>query len=356
MNILSKYLFFSIFKSTLSILLGFSLIVSFFKFLDELNSIGEGFYNFGHALNYTFLIIPSIFNSFLTTSIMIAVVFVLGSLNTNKELQVFYTASISMKEVIFKVVKFCLIFAILLIFLLELITPISLKMANRIKNEAIGVNLIYGGNGFWIKENDNFVLFKQDKENKDLKNFIIFNINTDQELNSVSFGEKLNIESNNEVLNQITIEKDGEFYQFKKNIKVNTSPLDVRKKYSNFLETDPKVMSVIDLIESSVFLWRHKMNNKFYFIELIQRLIKPFTLIGMILVTLPFVMDFDRTLSIGNRVFLATSVGVSTHLVSKIFSVFSASFDAHILLIYPMPTLILIIAGLFLIKFRLRSF
>lgn len=355
MNILSRYLFFSIFRSTIAILLGLSLIVSFFKFLDEMNSIGEGIYNFNHALNYTLLLIPSIFNSFLTTSIMIAVVFVLGSLNSNKELQILYTASISTKEIIFKVIKFCFLFSILLIFLLELITPISLKMANHIKNEAIGVNSSYGGNSFWTKENDKFIFSKQEKENKDLKNFLIFKFNEEQELNSLSFGKTGETQENNKDPNQITIDKYGEFYQVKKLFQRNTELIDIGERNSSLFKIDPKVMSIIDLINSSLFLLRHNMNNKIYLIELLERLIKPLTLIGMILVTLPFVMDFGRSLSIGNRVFLATSVGVMTHLLSKIFGVFSASVDAHVLIIYPIPTLILISSGLLLLKFRLRG-
>jgi len=110
MKLLERYLFSSIVKSSISVLLGLVVLFSFFQFLEELNDVTKKGYTISIAIKYIALLLPSFFNLLLILGVMIGVVFSLGQLNSNKELQIFQVASISKKDIIFKSIKFTFLY------------------------------------------------------------------------------------------------------------------------------------------------------------------------------------------------------------------------------------------------------
>ena len=131
MKLLDRYLFSSIIKSSLSVLLGLVVLFSFFQFLEELNDVGKKGYTISIAINYIALLLPSFSNLLLILGVMIGVVFGLGQLNSNKELQIFQVASISKKDIISKSIKFTFLISVMLIIVLEIISPYTSKLADR---------------------------------------------------------------------------------------------------------------------------------------------------------------------------------------------------------------------------------
>jgi len=353
MKILDKYILLSIFKSSLSTMVALVIIFSSFQFIEELEEIGKERYTFEVAIEYILLLIPSIFNSLVVLSLLIGTVFSLGQLNSNKELQIFHTASISQRGLIEKTLKFPFLISIILFTFLESITPQTLTFADQIKNQSLGKNSYQDSNRAWFKKDNEILFMAKDKNsNYDIK---VFNIEGEKLLSylesegGIFFGtdivavksKKVEIKNNDNFITSIESSIDS-------NVKFN---LDFEEIES--LKKNVKTMSLLELLKIANLSYQDQNNEKEIILEIISRIIRPFTLIGMILVALPFVLNTQRDVSIGKRVLLTTVIGTITHLLTKISSVVSLKFDPISIIGPILPTLILILLGSIIIKTRL---
>ena len=80
-------------------------------------------------------------------------------LNSNKEIQIFLTGGISYKVLIYKVIKFNLMLIIIFQILLEIISPLSIKLANNIKNEKMEISKSIEDESYWKKKNNQLIYF-----------------------------------------------------------------------------------------------------------------------------------------------------------------------------------------------------
>jgi len=353
MQIIDKYLFFSILKSSLITLMGIVLVFSFFKFLEEINDVGTANYRIETSLKYIALLIPSLLNSFLVLSLMIGAVFSLGQMNVNKELQIFQVATISTKELMIKSIKFPFYVSIILIIFFESFSPRIIRIAEELKANALEKTIVSENQSFWLLLNDVFYFINDAKENSSIEMFEIAN-NKDLKVykkgdnlkffpDFISFNEKkyLGLDSEN---NFLKISKGD----LEKSQKIS---IDFNQIYN--IDSNLNTFSIYEL-SKMVFSNKNLAANSEASIELVSRIVKPLTLIGMLLIAMPYVFSFQRTISIGRRIFLSISIGVITHLLTKIFSVIYLKFNILNALGLFIPSLMLILVGLILLKIKLK--
>jgi len=354
MRILDKYMFYSIFKASVSTLFSLVFIFLFFKFLEELNDLGQGNYNLTEMIKFLTLLIPSFFNSFVVLSLLIGTIFSIGQLNANKELQIFLTGSISTNQLILKSLKYGFIISCLLIALFETFSPQTYKLANQIKDEAIGNQKFNKLDNFWIRRNGQIISLSKNNLNKNsVKIFNIENNNLRSYINAneVSVDESgfFSDKSTKIIFNEV----DGYFYPEKK-IDMSDFRVAFSKDQLRSLEQDVRSLSMFELVKVLIFSVKNQTESDQYVIDIISRLIRPFTLLGMVLLALPFIFDIRRSISIGNRIFLGISIGVITHLLTKILSITGLKFNEMVILGPIMPTLILLIVGIIFFKLKLK--
>jgi len=355
MKLLDRYLFSSIIKSSISVLLGLVLLFSFFQFLEELNDVGKRDYTISIALNYIALLLPSFFNLLLILGLMIGVVFSLGQLNTNKELQIFQVASISKKNIVYKSIKYTFFISVVLIIVLEIISPFTSKLADQIKRQAQGKPLISQSGALWLKINDKFVFYEKKKRKKKNTSIKVFDIENKTSLKSILFAKNINFSDENISLKnpkKVEIHSDGDFYLIRKKHKDKLYRLELEPSQLEFLNKSVKEMSIFEMIISIKNSINFGTTNQELFTELISRIIKPFTLIGMILIAIPFVLNTQRAASVGNRIFISIAIAVFTHLITKITSIIlvaksSASFVGPFI-----PTIALLLIGLLVLRVK----
>jgi len=354
MKILDKYLFLNIAKPSILILFALVFIFAFFQFIEELDEIGKERYTLEVAIKYITLLIPSIFNSLVVLSLMIGTVISIGKLNSNKELQIFHTASISQRQMVEKTIKYPFLLSIALIIFFELIAPQALIYANQIKDQSLGISSYQETNEAWFK-NDNEILFlKKDKNNKYYLRLFVFK---DKNLLSYTDGKGAFF------LGTKLVTKDSRKIEFQDNNKfafpkesLSNGDVKINLKFEEVesLSKNVKTMSFFELLKIISFS-NHNQNYKNEIIlEIFSRAIKPFTLIGMILLAVPYIMNIQRNVSIGKRILLSIVIGTITHLITKITSVISLKFDSMFIVGPILPTLILILAGVLILKIKTK--
>jgi len=119
MLILSKYLFKQFFKVYLITLIAMIGIFSIFHLLDELGNN----YPLMDKLKYIAYSIPAIGSTIYSLAILIAAIIVFGNLNSNKELQIFLTAGLSIKVILIKFIYLTFFFSIFSLTITEIFSP-----------------------------------------------------------------------------------------------------------------------------------------------------------------------------------------------------------------------------------------
>jgi len=352
MLILEKYLFRKILIYSIIAVLFLIIIFTFFKFLEELSEVGSANYDLQQALLHTFYTVPSIISDVFILGIMIGTINSIGSLNSDKELQIFFTGAFSLKRLIEKLLKYALFLSVIFVALTELFAPYSLSISSSIKNTALG-NVEVRNESLWFKEGMNFFLLENKKESKD-RNILIFSLKNDLTLSKFSFDDNpLFLKEGIFPRNMRTIELDGfreninlEVYDNKKNDKdIITNNLGIYDLSPNI-----RTLNLIDLIKILINTFENNTNFNEAYNEIMLRLTKPLTLVGMILISIPFVLSTSRNFSISRNVFVGISVGVMTHLLSRMSSIVVTNYESIYLLSPILPAIILIVFGGVLIK------
>lgn len=353
MKLLDKYLFSLIFKSSILTLLGLVALFSFFQFLEELDDIGTKYYTLNVAIKFVLFKIPSYFNMLSILGIMIGVVFILGQLNSNRELQIYHVASISRKAIIIKSLKFSSLISLFLIIILETISPFSLTIADKFKKEALRQPVISELGDIWLKKNNNFFNITKNADSYDLK---VFEVEEGTLLKSFLYKE--NVEISNEFLtaknsSKIEIKESNGLFKVVDNSQVGEFRFEFESDQQQLMKKNLKLLSISEILSSIKFSIDNQINFEEIFLELVSRLIKPLTLVGMILIATPFVLNFKRSTSVGNRIFIAIAIGVLTHLLTKISSVLSVAYENLTFFGPFIPTIFLILLGLAILKIKL---
>ena len=354
MKILDQYLLKSIFKASLLTLFSLVFIFAFFQFIEEMSEVGKKGYTLNTAFQYILLLFPSYFNSLIVLSLMIGVVFSVGQLNSDKELQIFQTASISQKALIKKTLKYSFLISIVLIIFLELITPQTFTFANQIKSQALGRSFFQNSNEAWFKKNNEILFMQKDKNG----NYFIKLFRTeDNHLNSFTNGEGTFFSGTDLVIgdsDNIEFQNNGNFI-----VPIGSFPkadikFQLNREEFESLSKNVKTMYLIDLVKMISLPYQNQSRKNEIYLEIISRITKPLTLIGMILLAIPFILNFQRNISIGKRVFVSIIIGTITHLFTKITSILSLKLDA--IIVTPLlPTIILIVAGLLISRNKIKG-
>jgi len=342
MKIIDKYILNLIIKSSMITLIGIVTLFAFFKFLDELNELDNMNYSIGDIFQYIFLLLPSFFNSFIVLGLLIGSIIAIGQLNSNKEIQIFHTASISHRDLIFKFLKYPFFVSVIFITFFEFFASSSLRLAEVSKNNALGNPIQNSSGDIWLRKSNEISLISSEKKFER-----VFELENSSSLKKYSIYmpdsiDTIIFDNNRQIIQHESIQNKS-----KENRTSNS-------KDHDFLNKNTNTLSIIELIKAIKVSLEGQTNIHDYFIELVFRLIKPLNLLTMLLIALPFIVNNQKSTSIGVRIFIAVSIGIFAHLLTKILSVISIKFPLMQFLGPILPTFLFLIIGLVVFKFKFK--
>ncbi|MBT3992852.1 MAG: LptF/LptG family permease, partial [Gammaproteobacteria bacterium] len=103
MTIIDRYIFKSIFQTTLIVLFVFIAFSGFIDFVSQTDDIGTGNYGVTEAIQYTILKLPSSIFKLLSIIVLIGSLLGLGNLSKNNELLILLSSGIKMRRLGFSV-------------------------------------------------------------------------------------------------------------------------------------------------------------------------------------------------------------------------------------------------------------
>ena len=356
MKIKDRYIANTLLTYSIVVLLVWLSIYSFFNFLAELNTVGTANYTILEAFKYIVLQLPEVAYDQVSPVILLGCVLGMGHLATTGQLIILRASGISILKITWLTLKNAIIFLIFLTLIGELVAPTLTTYAENERSNALGQNSLSNSqDGFWIRDGDNFINVENNVDGSLFNGITVIEVNKSNKIervveskSAIFDGQNINMDSTNIFsINSTNLFDDialKERNLYKKRVAFDQDLIDS-------LEKEPKDLTTLTIVKQIQFLTDNKLRAEVFEVELYKRLVKPITLIAMILLAMLFIFGSTRDATLGRKIFFGLAIGLSFELISRIGGALALSFDFSPLLSTFVPAIaIMIIATIALIN------
>ena len=354
MKIKDRYIAKTILSYTLVVMIVWLSIYSFFNFLSELNDVGKVNYSIFDSVKYIVLHVPEVLYDQASALILLGSILGMGHLATTSQLLIFRASGMSLLRITWLTIKNAIMFLIILTVIGEVFAPELSQYAESDRSRALGKSSFSGSqDGFWIRDGDNFINVENNIDGNLFSGITVIEVNNNKKISRVVNSESaifdgkslsmnetdiFSINSNNIFENISLKEQDT----FDKNVNFDKNLIDS-------LEKDPRDLSTITIIKQIEFLKDNKLRSGVFEVELSKRLVKPVSLIAMILLAMLFIFGSSRDVSFGRKIFLGVAIGLSFELISRLGGAISLSLELSPFLSSFTPSLLAIVIAILIL-------
>ncbi len=351
MKIKDRYIANTLLTYSIVVLLVWLSLYSFFNFLAELNTVGTVNYTILEAFKYIVLQLPEVAYDQVSPVILLGCVLGMGHLATTGQLIILRASGISILKITWLTLKNAIIFLIFLTLIGELVAPTLTTYAENERSNALGQNSLSNSqDGFWIRDGDNFINVENNVDGSLFNEITVIEVNKfnkiERVVNSQSAifdGQNINMDSTSIFSIDSTKSLDDidlkERNLYKKRVAFDQDLI-------NSLEKEPKDLSTFTILKQIQFLTDNKLRAEVFEVELYKRLVKPITLIAMILLAMLFIFGSTRDATLGRKIFFGVAIGLSFELISRIGGALALSFDFSPLLSSFVPAIAIMIIAI----------
>jgi len=347
MKIKDRYIAKTLLTYTLVVMLVWLSIYSFFNFISELDSVGTAKYSILKAFQYIILQMPEVAYDQASAVILLGCILGMGHLATTGQLLIFRASGLSVIKITWLTIKNAMIFIFLLILIGETIAPKLTQYAENERSNALGQSTLSGNqNGFWIRDGDNFINVANNIDGSLFSGITIIEVDKNK-IKRVINSQSGNFDGKSLKLSETDIFSIDEQNKFEN---IGTKKRNLYNKNVAFdhdliasLEKEPKDLSIWTIINQIQFLSENKLRSDVFEVELYKRLVRPISLIAMILLAMLFIFGSTRDVTLGRKIFFGVAIGLSFELISRVGGAMALSFEFSPLLSSFIPALSLII-------------
>ncbi|CAC9984533.1 permease YjgP/YjgQ family protein [uncultured Gammaproteobacteria bacterium] len=355
MKILDRYIIKTLLFYTLGVMVVWVGVYALFNFINEINLIGQQNYTTLSAIIYVAADLPAVIYSHSSVIILLGCLLGMGYLATTSQLVVIRGCGVSIMQIAGKAVNAALIFIFTVILLGEFIAPFTTQYAESFRTKALGQNVsTVSQQGFWLKDGNTIINVKENFDGRIFGDVTLIKLNKVNQLDSIIHSDKALFDNDN-----LNLEK-AKHYQFSQNDKFTKIQSKDIQKYSvkvsfdqtlvEALEKEPNELSSWELYKQISFLADNNLASSAFEIELYKRLVKPVTLVAMLLLSMLFIFGSLRDATLGKKIFLGMIIALFFELSSRIGGAISLRFDYDPLFSASAPTLVVLVIAFFLLK------
>ncbi|MGB0866157.1 MAG: LPS export ABC transporter permease LptG [Granulosicoccaceae bacterium] len=251
-------------------------------------------------------------------AVLLGAVLGLGTLAAQNELTAVRTAGASVWRVFISVLHAGIPLALLLVLMGEFVVPLAANKVQQVKLGVSSSSLTQRSDGFWAREGDNYVRVGSVVGDQILRGVSVFETDGRRILRVTHAKRAVRNEKN--VWRLISVN----------DVTPQASRLDVGKSPTreidqlvdtDFIKTlsqDMRWMSVGGLLSNIAYLRDNGVNVTVEEHALWQKLVTPFTVIVMLLLAVPMVFGSSRDGNAGQRIFVASLVGLGFMLLNNV--------------------------------------
>lgn len=347
MPIIARYLFKQVTANVLLIMLALMAMFSFFDLIQELESLGRGSYGLGKVILFVLMSAPGHAYDVIPVAVLVGTMFSLGQFSRYSELIILRVSGISLLELALLLLKVGLLFTMLSFLVGELITPLSEKMAQRMRIKATDSVVAQDfKSGLWVKDGNSFVNVEEVLPDATLLNIHIYEFDQNAKLRTSSTAKSGTFKEDYWKLNEVkktSFDQDSNRVTFLPEAKWHSL---IRPELLNVLLIAPEKMSAWNLYAYINHLSMNKQKTTRYEVALWAKLIYPLACLVMIILALPFGFIQQRTTGASTKIFMGMMLGVFYQILNRVFVHLGLLNDWPPLFSAIMPTILFFMAGL----------
>jgi lipopolysaccharide export system permease protein len=322
MRVLKRYLFAEITSATLLVFAALLMLFAFFDMIRELGDLGRGAYRLPTIVAYVLLSIPGHIYELCPIAVLIGTLFALAQLVANSEYTVMRVSGVSTARLAVSLVQVGLLFSFITFAFGEFVSPPAEQTAQQLRAKAItGLVAQEFRSGLWVRDENNFVNVAQVLPDSVLLGLKIYEFDADHRLRAISLAARGEYEEQNrwrlhDVV-QTTFEQET----------TNTRRIP-EASWRSVLE--PSLLSVLLVAPEQMSAWylysyvnhlreNHQKTTR-HEIAFWNKLIYPFAVLVMMVLALPFAYFQRRVGHIGTKIFAGIMLGISYHMLGRLFT------------------------------------
>jgi lipopolysaccharide export system permease protein len=251
-------------------------------------------------------------------------------------------------------IKTALIFVMAIIAIGEIVAPIASDEAERGRSIALDLSIAsQSQEGFWIRDGENFINVQKNIGGKLFSGLTIIEVNSSNKISTV-------LTSENAIFDGKSLEmNNAEIFSIDDSKEINDISLKERNSYNktvsfdqdliDSLKKEPEELTTWNIIKQIKFLSDNKLRSGIFEVELYKRLIKPITLMTMILLAMLFIFGSTRNATLGRKIFFGIALGLSFEMLSRIGGAMALSFDFNPVISAVLPTIVVMVVAIILL-------
>ncbi len=352
MKIIHQYLLKEIVGNILLVMLALIAMFSFFDLIQELDALGKGNYGLAQVLLFVLLSAPGHVYEVIPVAVLVGTMLTLGLLSRYSELIILRVSGLSIFNIAVMLLKISLVFTLITFLIGEMITPISEKMAQRMRIKATdSVVAQEFRSGLWVKDGNNFINAEEVLPDTSLLNLHIYEFDDQAKLVRTRNAKRAEYSHGKWLLSDVSETNfSANAVEVRQYTEVNWQSL-IRPELLNVLLIMPEKMSALNLYSYIRHLSVNKQKTTRYEVALWAKMIYPLACIVMVLLALPFGFVQQRASGASNKIFLGIMLGVTYQVLNRVSAHLGLLNDWPPLFSAIMPTVLFLIAGLTMLYF-----
>ncbi|MCA3822157.1 MAG: LPS export ABC transporter permease LptG [Burkholderia sp.] len=377
MRLYEKYFARQIYVTFVFILFAFSGLFFFFDLISELNSVGHGNYKFGYAVLRVALQTPSRFYEIIPVAALISAIYVFAQMAANSEFTIFRVSGLATNQALRSLLKIVVPLVIITYLIGEFVGPYADQLSERVRLQALGASVSSNfQSGVWVKDTlaarDNgeqvtrFVNVGSLSPDSTISNVRIYEFDSKFQLQNVRIAQTGSYEPPGHWLLKGVTETEltpikpisgqpadalNPVYRSQQvSLPEYRLRSDLTPQILSVLLVSPERMSIINLFRYIQHLRENQQDTQRYDIALWRKLLYPFAVFVMLVLSLPFAYLHTRAGVVGVKVFGGIMLGMSFQLLNTLFSHIGTLNTWPAPLTAATPGLIYLALGLFALK------
>jgi len=345
LRVLNAYIAGEVLKGSLVAVLVLLSLLNFFTFTDEMRDI-EGGYGLKEIFQYLMLNSPRDFYELMPSAALLGSLVTLGALGNNRELVGMQAAGASKFRIIWAVMRAGLILVIISVAVGEFVAPATERSAQMLKATAMKKQVASRTKyGVWLRDGNIYINIRQIQQQDQLGDISIFELDEDRRLKLASHADKAVYNGVNWDLDNLKsshVSHDAVVPEAKAS--ADWSSILAPELLSMFV-VRPENLSAYELANYMTYLQDNGQKSPAVELAFWGRIVNPFVTLVMLLVATPFVLTLRRESSLGQRVVVGVTFGLSFYLFDKMFGHFGLIYEMNPIVAASLPTMLVFLAA-----------
>lgn len=342
MRLLERYIGSVVVQHIGVVLLILTAMYFFSTLASEVSNIGRGSYALADAFRFTLRLIPSQLYELFPMIALVGTMLGLGALAGSSELTVMRAAGVSLWQVVVATLKSGLLVLLGVVLVGELIAPPLEKQAWLERAQSLGKPLVAmsTSGGLWARDGRNFVNFRLMHDKTQVEGVTLYEFDDSRKLLRIIRAKKARYSEEGWLLQGVVQTRFGDEVTVQRSQNLLWPSL-ITPQVFDVVASPSESLSVFDLQRYIGYLQENGLESKKYELAYWVRMFTPLSMIGMVLLAVPFVFGSMRSVSVGQRILIGSLLGIGFYIVNAVFSRVAVVYEIWPMLSALIPTLVI---------------